>query len=59
MLKVASAEFRLVEALGQRICTELFARFPGVEQIRIEIRKPAPIPGAVRSAGVVLVRRRS
>jgi dihydroneopterin aldolase len=57
--KVAGAECHLVEALAERICSALLAGFPGVEQVRIELRKLAPLPGAVRSAGVKLIRRRS
>lgn len=59
LLAVAGAEFRLVEALAERICTELLATFPALELVRIEVRKIAPISGPVRSAGVALIRRRS
>ena len=58
LAKVASAEFRLVEALAERICAELFASFRTLEQVRIEVRKLAPLPGAVRTAGVELTRLR-
>jgi dihydroneopterin aldolase len=57
--KVAAAECHLVEALAERICAALLAGFPGLEVVRIELRKPAPLPGAVRSAGVRLTRGRT
>jgi dihydroneopterin aldolase len=57
--RVAGCEHRLVEALAERICSALFAAFPRIEEVRIEARKIAPLPGAVRTAGVKLVRRRA
>jgi len=57
--RVASAECHLVEALAERICRALLATFPTLEQIRIEVRKIAPLAGAVRSAGVVITRRQN
>jgi dihydroneopterin aldolase len=56
--RVMGAEFRLAEALAERICAELFATFDRLEEVRIEVRKLAPLPGAVRTAGVELTRRR-
>lgn len=56
--RVAGAEHRLVEALAQDVCQALLRAFPRMEEVRIEVRKIAPLAGAVRSAGVRLVRRR-
>jgi dihydroneopterin aldolase len=56
--RIAGSEHRLVEALGERICAALLDAFPTINEVRIEVRKIAPLPGAVRSAGVHLMRRR-
>lgn len=57
--RIASCEHRLVEALAERICGALLDAFPRIDEVRIEARKIAPLPGAVRSAGVRLARRRA
>jgi dihydroneopterin aldolase len=56
--RVASSEHCLVEALGEHICTALLATFPSIDEVRIVVRKLAPLAGAVSSAGVSLTRRR-
>jgi dihydroneopterin aldolase len=51
-------EHHLVEALAQRIADTLLATLPSVREVRLRIRKIAPIPGAVQYAGVEVVRGR-
>ena len=57
--RIAGREHHLVETLAERICEALLSAFPRVDQVRIDARKVAPLPGAVRSAGVRLARRRT
>jgi dihydroneopterin aldolase len=57
--RTAARDHSLVEALAQEICDGLLAAFPALDLVRIELRKLAPLPGAVRSAGVRLERRRA
>src|SRR5262245_49522059 len=57
--RTAAGECRLVEALAERICSALLAALPAVQEVQIELRKIAPLPGAARSAGVRLARRRA
>lgn len=50
---------KLVEALAERVTTQLFATFP-IEEIRIRVTKPdPPIAGHYRAVGVELWRKRS
>ena len=44
-------EHRLVEALAERIADALLTRFP-VESCTVTVRKPTPVPGSLRFAGV-------
>lgn len=51
--------FKLIETLGQHIVDQLFANFPGIEWVRIRVRKPeAPIVMVAGEAGIELFRRR-
>ena len=59
VVEVAIArDYRLVEALGDRICAAIIDAWGPVSWVRIELRKHAPIAGAVPWAGVRLLRRR-
>ena len=50
----------LLEALGERIASELLERFPTACSVAITLRKPRPpFMSGVGSAGVTLVRRRA
>lgn len=50
----------LLEALAERIASELIERFPGACSVAITLRKPRPpFMSGVGSAGVTLVRRRN
>lgn len=44
-------EHRLVEALAERIADALLCRFP-IEHCTVTVRKPTPIAGNLREAGV-------
>lgn len=56
---VTKERFNLLEALGERLCYEIFRRHPLVRKIKLRIRKPnAPIPGVFDWAGVELERDR-
>jgi dihydroneopterin aldolase len=44
-------EHRLVEALAERIADALLSRFP-IEHCTVTVRKPTPIAGNLREAGV-------
>jgi dihydroneopterin aldolase len=48
-------EHRLVEALAERIADALLSRFP-FEACRVTVRKPTPIGGNLRFAGVQILR---
>ncbi len=50
-------EHRLVEALGERIASALFERFP-IDHVTVTVRKAAPLAGPVEGTGVRLTRRR-
>jgi dihydroneopterin aldolase len=47
----AEQEHRLVEALAERIADALLSRFP-IESCTVTVRKPTPIAGNLRQAGV-------
>jgi dihydroneopterin aldolase len=52
--------FKLIEAVGQHIVDQIFARFPTIEWIRIRVRKPeAPIPMVTGEAAIELYRERA
>jgi dihydroneopterin aldolase len=54
----ANQEHRLVEALGERIARAVLARFDA-EAVTVTVRKPTPIAGVLRHAGVRIRRTRS
>jgi dihydroneopterin aldolase len=53
----ANQEHRLVEALGDRIARAVLAKFDA-EWVTVTVRKPTPIAGVLRHAGVRVTRRR-
>ncbi len=50
-------EHRLVEALAERIATALLAGFP-IAACTVSVRKPTPLAGNLREAGVRIHRRK-
>ena len=54
----ANQEHKLVEALGERIARAVLARFPA-EAVTVTVRKPTPISGVLRHAGVRIRRSRA
>lgn len=55
-----STQYRLMEALAERICAEIFLAFPQVMRIELTLRKRLPPAGAIlESAGVRIVRERT
>ncbi len=54
----ANHEHRLVEALGDRIARALLEKFDA-DAVTVTVRKPAPISGVLRHAGVRITRRRA
>jgi dihydroneopterin aldolase len=54
----ANQEHKLVEALGERIARAVLARFPA-EAVTVTVRKPTPISGVLRHAGVRIHRTRA
>jgi dihydroneopterin aldolase len=56
--KVAGGrEHRLVEALGERIVSALFEKFP-IDSVRLTVRKSKPIAGVLDWAGIRITRVR-
>jgi dihydroneopterin aldolase len=53
----ANQEHRLVEALGDRIARAVLAKFDA-DHVTVTVRKPTPIAGVLRYAGVRITRRR-
>jgi dihydroneopterin aldolase len=53
----ANQEHRLVEALGDRIARAVLAKFDA-EWVTVTVRKPTPIAGVLKHAGVRVTRRR-
>jgi dihydroneopterin aldolase len=51
-------EHHLVEALAQRVADALLAALPAVREVRLRVRKVAPIAGPVQFAGVRVTRGR-
>ena len=50
---------KLLETVAERICENLFERFPDVHEIHLEIRKPsAPVSAIVDTVGVRIERKR-
>jgi dihydroneopterin aldolase len=52
-----SREHRLVEALAERVADALLRSFP-IEACTVTVRKPRPVAGSLRSAGVRITRRK-
>ena len=53
----ANQEHRLVEALGDRIARAVLAKFDA-DSVTVTVRKPTPIAGVLRYAGVRVTRTR-
>ena len=53
----ANQEHRLVEALGDRIARAVLAKFDA-DRVTVTVRKPTPIAGVLRYAGVRVTRSR-
>jgi dihydroneopterin aldolase len=53
----ANQEHKLVEALGDRIARAVLAKFDA-EAVTVVVRKPTPIAGVLRHAGVRVTRTR-
>lgn len=53
----ANQEHKLVEALGERIADAVLARFDA-DDVTVTVRKPTPIAGVLRYAGVRITRTR-
>jgi dihydroneopterin aldolase len=49
-------EHKLVEALGARIARVVLEKFPA-EEVTVTVRKPTPIAGVLRHAGIRITRR--
>lgn len=57
---VEGKPFKLIEALGDNITSEIFKEFSLVNRVVVTIKKPeAPVPGIFDYMGVVLDRERS
>jgi dihydroneopterin aldolase len=51
--------FDLLETLAERLCNEIFAAYPPVQEIQIRVKKPeAPVPGLFDFFGVEIERER-
>ncbi len=48
---VAAEEYRLVEALAERIAAALLASFE-IRSVTVSVRKPTPLAGSLRHAGI-------
>lgn len=56
---VVNERFDLLEALGDRICSQILLSFEKIECIKLEIRKPnAPVPGIFDYFAVEIKRSR-
>jgi dihydroneopterin aldolase len=56
---VTEERFNLLEGLAERLCNEIFAAYPPVQEIRMRVKKPAaPIPGVFDCFGVEIKRTR-
>ena len=56
---IEGGSFNLVEAVAERVATELLADFPKSDSIRVSVRKPGvPIDGILDYAGVEIERSR-
>ena len=54
----ANQQHKLVEALGERIARAVLERFPA-EAVTVTVRKPTPIAGVLRHAGIRIRRTRA
>jgi dihydroneopterin aldolase len=54
----ANQQHKLVEALGERIARAVLARFPA-DAVTVTVRKPTPIAGVLRHAGIRIRRSRA
>jgi len=54
----ANQQHKLVEALGERIARAVLGRFPA-DAVTVTVRKPTPIAGVLRHAGVRIRRTRA
>ena len=54
----SSQQHKLVEALAERIARAVLEKFPAAAAVRVAVRKPTPIAGVLRYAGVRIERRR-
>jgi dihydroneopterin aldolase len=56
---VEERSYRLLEAIGEAVATDLLARFAAVESASVTVRKPGvPIDGVLEYAGVRIERER-
>ena len=56
---VEGGSFNLLEAVAERVATELLADFPKIDSLRVSVRKPGvPIDGILDYAGVEIERSR-
>ncbi len=53
-----SQQHKLVEALGERIARAVLTRFPA-DAVTVTVRKPTPIAGVLRHAGIRIRRTRA
>ena len=54
----ANQQHKLVEALGERIARAVLVRFPA-DAVTVTVRKPTPIAGVLRHAGIRIRRTRA
>lgn len=52
---VSHSEFKLVEALGERICKELLVHFP-ISTVHVRVRKAKPLAGIADLVGIEMTR---
>ncbi len=53
--EVARGRHRLVEALAERVARRLLSSFP-IESCAVTVRKPSPVAGTLKHAGVRITR---
>jgi dihydroneopterin aldolase len=52
--------YKLLEALGENIASDVLEKFPGVQLVTVTVRKPGvPIDGVLDHAGISVERSRS
>lgn len=58
--RFTGARFALIEAAAEAVAAALLARFPAIEQVHVEVRKPAaPIDAVFGYVAVAIERRRT